>query len=641
MTLSSRKMPISSGFPRLGIVTPPGPRTVVFVVSLFLLFAFARAGTSNILLLILFVLYVVAATLWVRGQYAESMHNDKVSPWPVGAGIGIIGLVMVLASAISRINLVLAGLTLVYFGAGLMLSFWRRRRHHRRLVGGVLLGLGLGSVVVGSVLLGRFNATLEGVILLTTGLLLFLPVATALLSEEAFEWLDHRGGAYGTCIVVVSSTGFVLVALAVGFWLRTPWAAGAVLALGLIVAAIVSSTQADIAGVLAVLAILGVTQAPASDIGQLDPGGRSHVLVALGDSYMSGEGAAIYYEGTDEGGGDTCHRSPTAWAAMLGQEQHYFGGLAFLACSGARSTSVLEDGKAQKGEPGTQLAQYRALQARRRFTPSLVVLTLGGNDAGFSTIGLTCVAPGDCTNEKDIWFDGLNQVEQSLRHVYAQVRQQFPHTPVVVAAYPDPIDNQPAAQRCSQVTLTRAERLFVSDFLHHLNARIKSAAAAYGFYYLESMQSALAESHLQLCDPLNDGRPGLNFIGLRSVNGSLEERFNPANFAHNSLHPNAQGHAAMLRVMQNWLATAWPLPPDAPKSLAGKSSVGPVRLPGASPPCDLFDVSPKGCRPIANRWAARQVGDVILSKGLIALLGASLAWAASVALLRRRQRHGR
>jgi hypothetical protein len=43
-----------------------------------------------------------------------------------------------------------------------------------------------------------------------------------------------------------------------------------------------------------------------------------------------------------------------------------------------------------------------------------------------------------------------------------------------------------------------------------------------GFYYVNTTETALSDVHLQLCDPVNDGRPGLNFVGLRSVRGTAE-----------------------------------------------------------------------------------------------------------------------
>ena len=140
---------------------------------------------------------------------------------------------------------------------------------------------------------------------------------------------------------------------------------------------------------------------------------------------MSGEGADIYYSESDQERGqhkNHCNRAPTAWAAMAGQTSRLFDSVAFLACSGARTYNVRHEvppperartsKTAQYNEPGTQLDQVDALKERlgEDFNPSLVVISLGGNDAGFSTIGIMCLAPGDCIEKRELWERNLDEV---------------------------------------------------------------------------------------------------------------------------------------------------------------------------------------------------------------------------------------
>jgi hypothetical protein len=268
-----------------------------------------------------------------------------------------------------------------------------------------------------------------------------------------------------------------------------------------------------------------------------------------------------------------------------------------------------------------------------------VVLSIGGNDAGFSTIGLMCIAPGNCNTKSTLWTDGLDQVQRLLEGTYDDVRAAFPHTPIAVIPYPDPIDNLTNPGHCRQAALSTGERAFIASFLASLNQRVHQAAVDHHFYYLDGMQTALADAHLQLCDPLNDGRPGLNFIGLRSVNGISEQRFNPANWSHGSLHPNERGHAAMLRVFQNWLAAhpnpAAIAPPD-PNTPANARPVVTGTL--QQIPCDLLDTTPSGCRPGGEKWAKQQVGRLLLARGWIAFLVAAAAWSASVSFFAWRKR---
>ena len=135
--------------------------------------------------------------------------------------------------------------------------------------------------------------------------------------------------------------------------------------------AIVSSTQADIAAVIAAVALMGVTPMSETKPKDLNPQPGDAVLVALGDSYMSGEGAQLL-RAADEGGNNRCHRAPTAWAAVAGQTNRLFDSVAFFACSGASTDNVRRtrtptepgDGEStpQSNEPGTQLDQVDVLK---------------------------------------------------------------------------------------------------------------------------------------------------------------------------------------------------------------------------------------------------------------------------------------
>jgi hypothetical protein len=133
--------------------------------------------------------------------------------------------------------------------------------------------------------------------------------------------------------------------------------------------------------------------------------GSSGVAVSLGDSYISGEAARWKgnsadptpgHQGTDRGPqvyGDTvvngCHRSDVAEivSAQVPVQKSIN-----LACSGARTVHVLRasaGGESFKTEPpqNDQLAEVA-----RSNDVKLVVLSIGGNDLGFSDILTSCVA---------------------------------------------------------------------------------------------------------------------------------------------------------------------------------------------------------------------------------------------------------
>jgi hypothetical protein len=458
-----------------------------------------------------------------------------------------------------------------------------------------------------------------------------------------------------------------------------------------IVIGLVSSTHADIVILIALAAVLGVTPQQDHRFGVTAmKGDATHelkTLVAIGDSYLSGEGASIYYAGTDDAKKNECRRAPTSWAALAAESG--YEAMSFLACSGARTGEIMlpvsdsqlpqdqgsqafakalnarglihpqDRGADEDGRQESQLEKWRRDQRDRSLMPALVVVSAGGNDAGFSTIGVMCLAPGSCDERSDLWIPTLSQVRDQLRLLYSEIDLVFPDTPVVTVGYPDPIaladKDAPPDESCGEVALTRKEQEFIHMFLtgtedgkvDGLNDVIQQTSAEFGFHYVDTMEGALAGQQLQLCDTGNDGRPGLNFIGLRSVRGAAEQRFNPANWLHGSLHPNERGHAAMLRAFETWRAATTAasggrlavLPEDATakqRLLAARATWAnetPTTAIDASelPPCDLFAAGMTGCRTLGTRWAMEQIGDQLAKGWLAAMVLAGLgAWAAAV-----------
>src|ERR1700682_1754044 len=87
---------------------------------------------------------------------------------------------------------------------------------------------------------------------------------------------------------------------------------------------------------------------------------------ALGDSYSSGVGTRVFYK--EEG---NCSRSPDAYGPKIAAARGY--SLSFQACSGAKTTDV----------NSKQLGPLSS-------STSLVTITIGGNDAGFSNVIINC-----------------------------------------------------------------------------------------------------------------------------------------------------------------------------------------------------------------------------------------------------------
>ena len=94
--------------------------------------------------------------------------------------------------------------------------------------------------------------------------------------------------------------------------------------------------------------------------------------VALGDSYTSGVGAGNYYPGSG-----SCDRSANAYS-VLWANAHNPASYASVACSGATTGDVIS-------------SQLSALSS----ATTLVSITIGGNDVGFTSVMETCVLEFD------------------------------------------------------------------------------------------------------------------------------------------------------------------------------------------------------------------------------------------------------
>jgi len=651
-----------------------GARLVRIVFRLSFLIAAAgvlawrcREGVSPFEVGVAFTVYVAAATLWIRGQYQASVDaaqtgDETLRPWtfpyPLSVAAVLTGAVLVGVGIMKDVgSALLCGVLVAYLGAGYVLMRFRMYEtgdeQSRVRTGAAVLIASAALTVVGLLVLE--NYTWAGFAL---GIgVLSAPIGLAVLAEPAIRWLQK--GGHGQLVAGAVAVAAVALAVDAGIAVArvdTKWILLLFAALALLVLAIVSSTQADIAAVIAAVSLVGVTPMSEEKPDALSPqSGQERVLVALGDSYMSGEGADIYYsEEVDkgqEGKKNHCNRAPTAWAAMAGRTRRLFDSVAFLACSGARTFNVRherpppKDGgkpEPQYNEPGTQLDQVDSLKNRLGvgFDPSLVVVSLGGNDAGFSTIGMMCLAPGDCIDKRELWESNLDEVGVALKATFDEIRAEFPKAPVLVIPYPAPIYAGKRDKPCDEVALSARDKEFITEFLPALNETVKQAAESRRFYFLAGMETSLADAHLQLCDPDNDERPGINFIGLRSVGGIAEQRFNPANWYHNSLHPNERGHTAMLQVFEQWRAEN-PDPktddPSSPASAASEKADGPkADQTKPEPPCDLFDdrSTKVQCREAGAEWAKGQLSDTILLDlwGLQIAVGTLAAWVLGVAL---------
>ncbi|MCU1536970.1 MAG: hydrolase [Humibacillus sp.] len=219
--------------------------------------------------------------------------------------------------------------------------------------------------------------------------------------------------------------------------------------------------------------------------------------VALGDSYSSGVGTRSYIND-----GTTCQRSvyayPSLDAAALGLS------LTFRACSGATVADVTN----------TQLSALTT-------TTAYVTISVGGNDAGFSSVLTTCAQPSwlsNCYGAIDKATTTINgTVPGRLATLYGSIRAKAPNARVIVVGYPR-IFNGEDCNAFTWFSPTEESRLNATADL--LNSRTATAAANAGFTFVN---------------------PTSRFVG-HAVCDSPEWLNGLSSPVSDSYHPNVAGH---------------------------------------------------------------------------------------------------
>jgi lysophospholipase L1-like esterase len=191
-------------------------------------------------------------------------------------------------------------------------------------------------------------------------------------------------------------------------------------------------------------------------------------MVALGDSFVAGEGASPY----DEASG-RCRRSPTTWPRVLDELDDGYQLVDLRACGGARTEHLLE--------PWTDRDQPAQIPQEPDPSVDLVVLMIGGNDAGFGDVSLQCVFL-DCSGVPASagWQGKLATLSQTLaEQVYPRLRTAYPEARLVHVTYPylTPAE-APTDPACGWLTEREvpATRQLVAD----INDAITSAARSFG-----------------------------------------------------------------------------------------------------------------------------------------------------------------
>ena len=227
--------------------------------------------------------------------------------------------------------------------------------------------------------------------------------------------------------------------------------------------------------------------------------------VSLGDSYSSGTGTRSYY---DSG----CQRSTTSYPYLL-HNLHPAWAFVHAACSGAKTGDILN----------TQVNSVTS-------DTNWVTYTIGGNDAGFSSVITTCAQPSWASN-----CDGAINTAQSyiantlpgrLDLVNNAIKSRAPNAKVVVLDYPRLFNGTD----CNALTwfsgseMTRLNQ--TADQLKNVVAAAASRAGA-NFVFRDVIPSFVGHA---VCD----GGGGSSTEWINGLSNPVGE----------SYHPKVTGHAS-------------------------------------------------------------------------------------------------
>lgn len=277
--------------------------------------------------------------------------------------------------------------------------------------------------------------------------------------------------------------------------------------------------------------------------------------LAVGDSYISGEGAYSYRAGTDtERNG--CHQSLLSYPYLLAQSASSF---ASVACSGAKMRNIV----ATEGERYFQLKGGEPTPSEQRLAieqnipgivlqnnfiindnPSAVTISIGGNDIGFGDILRKCIDP--TRNLKDNLIthhtcyatyedrlevvNTINDKMPKLRQLYRDMRNSGGETRrVYVIGYPQVAK---VGGNCGlNVAMNANEVQFAHDLIRYLNRVIKQAADEAGVQYVDTQASF---DGFRLCEGSPQSIAINGFTVDRNSYGKLDVTA--------SFHPNKTGH---------------------------------------------------------------------------------------------------
>lgn len=303
-------------------------------------------------------------------------------------------------------------------------------------------------------------------------------------------------------------------------------------------------------------------------------------LLAMGDSYISGEGAehatgsdavSHYITGTNTNN-NKCHLSDLSYPYLLGvryaEEYHS------VACSGAVMGNIVDpDHPNQLKNPvaqnsynnskideiikARQVGTVEQLKYISNLEPNTILLSIGGNDIGFADIVERCVLSivgNSCYGKRSERLSLLKTIygkHKQLTGTYRKILDESPNGAKLYAVgYPQVIN--PTGNCGANVLFDDQERQFATLLIKRLNATLKNAAESVGAVYVDTESALIGH---RLCDTDDDGVNGLTAGDDRTIPlpvylGGIFFMLHPG-LGNESYHPTALGHQLLAAAVAN------------------------------------------------------------------------------------------
>jgi len=248
-------------------------------------------------------------------------------------------------------------------------------------------------------------------------------------------------------------------------------------------------------------------------------------IVALGDSYTAGNLLPLSAGSTPFG----CFRSSVDYPHLVATALGDAAGLVNAACT---SAGVADMTAPQHTSAGTNPPQLNSVSGN----DSLIMLTLGGDDLGFSSVLTTCIRlswtnPWGSPCERHYASGGTDQLAAKvtaeapkMAAVLSAIRQKAPRARVLLVGYPDLF---PLHGGCwPAVPITDGDIGYLRGIELQFNAMLASHAAAAGVTFVDTYDPTVGHDFCQRSS-------------VRDVEGLL-----PAT-PTSPFHPNSRGQAAI------------------------------------------------------------------------------------------------